>query len=136
MKGACIVVRREVIENVGLLDEKFFIFGEEVDWCKRIKDYGWMVFFIPHAKIIHYGGQSSSQANQKNLIEKHKARREYFKKHYGHLGSFISKIIFCIGVFIRSVLCLPVLFFSKKKREIALVRFKLFLTTFKWYLNH
>lgn len=57
--GCFMLVRRDAIEQTGLMDERFFVYGEETDWCYRFKKNGWRVLFTPEAQIIHYGGQSS-----------------------------------------------------------------------------
>jgi len=59
--GACLMVRREVLDQVGLLDESFFMFLEETDWCYRIKENGWRIFWTPEGEIVHYGQQSVSR---------------------------------------------------------------------------
>jgi len=85
--GCFMTVRREAIEQVGLMDERFFMYGEETDWCYRFKQVGWKVFFTPCAEIIHLGGQSSKKiATEMGLqlrgsilqfINKHRPRWEY-----------------------------------------------------------
>ena len=60
LAGACLLVRREVIENVGLLDERFFLYSEETDWCKRINESGWLNVYYPTAAVSHFEGSSSS----------------------------------------------------------------------------
>jgi len=135
VKGACLMIRQEVIKKVGLLDERFFLFGEEVDWCRRIKENGWKVFFTPNAQIIHYGGQSSKQQSRKNLIESHKARQQYFQKYYGSTGVYLSKMIFGFGVLLRIMACFPILLLGNEKKRQAKERLKLFSATLKWYLH-
>src|SRR5262249_7135296 len=56
--GACMLVRREAVEQVGMLDEDFFMFSEETDWCYRFREAGWKVFFFPGAEVAHVGGAS------------------------------------------------------------------------------
>src|SRR5690606_25986557 len=57
--GAFMLVRRKAIDEVGLLDEQFFMYGEDVDWCYRIKQAGWTNYYYPKTHIIHYKGASS-----------------------------------------------------------------------------
>ena len=59
LSGSCMMVRREVVEQVGLLDEDIFMFGEDIDWCWRIKQAGWKVYYVPESSVYHYHGASS-----------------------------------------------------------------------------
>jgi GT2 family glycosyltransferase len=59
ISGACMMVRRETIDRIGLLDEKYFMYGEDIDWCYRIKRGGWKIRYLPAAEIVHFAGQSS-----------------------------------------------------------------------------
>ncbi|MBK7324432.1 MAG: glycosyltransferase family 2 protein [Candidatus Microthrix sp.] len=62
VNGACMMVRRDVITEIGGLDERLFIYGEELDWCYRMKEVGWTVHFVPTAEVIHLGGQAMDSA--------------------------------------------------------------------------
>ncbi len=81
--GACFLVRRDVLASVGLLDEAFFMYSEELDWQYRIKKAGWRVVYLPTARVIHYGGQSSSQVVPAQHIYFHSSKVYFFRKHYG-----------------------------------------------------
>ncbi len=59
LEGACLMARAEVVRQIGGLDERFFMYSEEMDWCLRAKRAGWHVVYLPQAAIIHYGGKSS-----------------------------------------------------------------------------
>ncbi|HHE71027.1 MAG TPA: glycosyltransferase family 2 protein, partial [Chloroflexi bacterium] len=59
--GAAMLVRRETIDEVGPLDEGFFMYSEELDWCRRIRGAGWRIAYEPAAEVVHYGGKSSDQ---------------------------------------------------------------------------
>jgi N-acetylglucosaminyl-diphospho-decaprenol L-rhamnosyltransferase len=59
--GACLIVRREAIESAGLLDERYFMYSEEIEWCYRIKQHGWRVVYVPDATVVHHEGSSSVQ---------------------------------------------------------------------------
>ena len=82
--GAALLVRDRAIEQVGVLDEQtFFMYSEELDWCKRIKDAGWRVVYHPRARVIHYEGASSSQVSAQRMIYFNTSKVRYFEKHLG-----------------------------------------------------
>jgi GT2 family glycosyltransferase len=83
--GACFLVRREVIQQVGALDEDFFMYSEEMDWCRRIRQAGWKVVYLPQAQVIHYGGKSSDQVVAQRHIYFQTSKVRYFRKHHGAL---------------------------------------------------
>jgi hypothetical protein len=83
--GACMMVRRDVYEQVGGLDEGFFMYSEELDWCRRIKDAGWSVVYLPTAKVIHHEGKSSEQVVAARQIHFQCSKVRYFRKHHGAL---------------------------------------------------
>jgi len=83
--GACLLIRREVYEQVGGLDEGFFMYSEELDWCKRIKDAGWEVVYLPTATVIHHEGKSSEQVVPARHIYFQSSKIRYFRKHHGKL---------------------------------------------------
>ena len=94
------MIRRKAIDEVGLLDESFFIYGEDVDWCRRFHKGGWDVVFCPDAEVIHIGGASSGNAPTKFYIEMQRADLYYWKKHHGKVG----QISYMILIFLRHTL--------------------------------
>jgi hypothetical protein len=80
------MVRRVAMEAVGELDERFFFYAEDFDWCKRFGDAGWNRMFIPEATINHFGGGSSSNAPLRYNVEMMRASALYWKKHHGSPG--------------------------------------------------
>jgi N-acetylglucosaminyl-diphospho-decaprenol L-rhamnosyltransferase len=83
--GAAMFVRRAVVEQIGGLDERFFMYSEELDWCKRAKDAGWRVVYFPNARVMHHEGKSSEQVRAQRDIYFHSSKVRYFKKHHGNL---------------------------------------------------
>ena len=79
--GACFLMRREVVEAIGLLDEKFFFGIEDVDWCYRIKRKGWKVYYIPDAKIVHHVQRTSASGFNRMTWEHFKSGLYYYRKH-------------------------------------------------------
>jgi len=78
--GAFMMVRRETIQEVGLLDEDFFMYGEDIDWCYRIKSAGWRIIYYSPARILHHKGGSG--ASEKLLNEFYRSMYLFYKKHY------------------------------------------------------
>jgi GT2 family glycosyltransferase len=79
--GACMIVRAEAIEQVGTLDEDYFFFIEETDWCFRMKQAGWKIYHLPHIKIYHLQGKSKEKNPSKAWIEYYRSIYIFFKKH-------------------------------------------------------
>lgn len=111
--GAFMLVRREVIEQVGLLDENFFMYGEDIDWCYRIKQAGWEIYYCPSTSIIHYKGASSKKKPFKIVYEFHRAMFLFHKKHYSKKYSFIINSLVYIGIATKFVLSTVVNTFKK-----------------------
>lgn len=98
--GCYMLVRREVIQEVGGMDERFFMYGEEMDWCRRITRAGWKIYYQPDASIIHYGGISAAQNPFSMHLEQRKSYLLYLSKHHGRLTALLSQgIMFCGGLF-------------------------------------
>lgn len=102
--GAAMLVRREVVERVGPMDEGFFMYAEELDWCRRIRQAGWRVFYYPPAKVIHYGGRSSDQVPALQHLAFQRSKIRYFRKHHGTWAAaalrafLIAQYLWQIGV--------------------------------------
>lgn len=84
------LVRREALDQVGLLDERFFIYGEDLDWCRRFREAGWRLVFYPCVSAIHYGGASSGAAPVRSYVEMQRANLQYWKKHRGLLACSVN----------------------------------------------
>jgi GT2 family glycosyltransferase len=80
--GACMLARRSAIEQVGLLDEGYFLYSEEIDWCRRFRDAGWTVLTAPAARVVHHGGQSSRQLPERSFVQLHRSRARYFGRYH------------------------------------------------------
>jgi N-acetylglucosaminyl-diphospho-decaprenol L-rhamnosyltransferase len=91
VEGACMLVRREVFEQVGGLDEGFFMYAEEVDWCYAIKQAGWEVWYQPAAIVTHLGGASSTGRRTQREADLYQSRIRFFRKHYGDLAANLLK---------------------------------------------
>lgn len=91
-----LMVRRAVIEQVGLMDEAFPLFFNDVDWCYRIKQAGWKIYFTPDVQILHHGGASTKQVRLSAIRESHRALEAFYRKHYrGRLNPLLYAL--CVG---------------------------------------
>lgn len=87
ISGCYLMLRREVLEGVGPLDETFFFFGEETDWCRRMRDAGWKLVFTPVGEIIHYGSVSARKLNHRRDLMLTEATVRLHRKHGGPLAA-------------------------------------------------
>jgi GT2 family glycosyltransferase len=83
--GACLLIRRAAIEQIGLLDERFFMYSEETDWCFRAWEQGWQVCYYTAARVVHFGGQSSRRASARMKAQLYRSKLLFMAKHYGAL---------------------------------------------------
>lgn len=83
VSGCFMMVRRDCIHEIGLLDEDFFFFGEETDWCRRMREAGWRVVFAPVGEVTHFGGGSSTSLNHKRDLMLTEATVRLHRKHGG-----------------------------------------------------
>lgn len=92
VEGACLLVRREAFEDVGGLDEGYFMYAEEVDWCYTMREHGWQVWYQPVSKVIHLGGGSSQERRTKREGDLYRSRVRFFRKHYGDGPAHLLKL--------------------------------------------
>jgi hypothetical protein len=81
-EGACLLIRKSVLDQIGLFDEGYFMLFEEVDWCYRVKEAGWEIWFTPTAKVIHHYGQSINQVKVPMILSSHRGLYRFWFKHY------------------------------------------------------
>lgn len=101
--GCFLMARTEVMQQVGLLDEAYFMYGEETDWCFRFKKAGWKVLFTPEPQIIHLGGQSSKLNSEKMYIQLRKSILQFMRKH----RSWPVYLVACLLVVLFLALRIP-----------------------------
>jgi N-acetylglucosaminyl-diphospho-decaprenol L-rhamnosyltransferase len=83
--GACLLARAEAVRQVGYLDERFFLNGEEVDWCYRMHQAGWQVWYTPSIEVVHHGGASGNRKEFQALARLYHSKVAFIGKHYGRL---------------------------------------------------
>lgn len=82
VSGACMMARREAVARVGGMDEQFFMFNEDVDWCRRMKLAGWAVAYVPDATVVHHIGASKGKVAARVIYARHRGMIHYFHKHH------------------------------------------------------
>jgi hypothetical protein len=87
VKGAALMARREAIEQVGPLDERFFMYSEELEWCRRFRAAGWRVVYLPAAQVIHYEGKSSEKVLPARYIHFQTSKVRYFRLYHGRVAA-------------------------------------------------
>jgi GT2 family glycosyltransferase len=100
--GACLLIRREVFDAVGLLDEGYFMYFEEVDFCHRARSAGWPCWYVPEAHVVHLVGQSSgvthpSAARRRRPSYWFLARRRYFLSNHGPVTTLLADLAWALG---------------------------------------
>jgi len=103
VSGAFLMIRRKAIDDVGALDERFFMYGEELDWCLRTKKAGWKVMYYPDAEIIHYKGQCSKSNGRKAAFEFYRSMYLFHKKHFADNYNPIVNGIIYAGIFLKAL---------------------------------
>jgi GT2 family glycosyltransferase len=102
--GACLMIKGDVIDKVGMLDDNIFMYIEDTEICFRIKKYGYKIFYLPLGQIIHHGGKSTATADKKMLEEYTRSRIYFYKKCYGYFLSLMLRIVIIIDMLIKMVL--------------------------------
>lgn len=103
VEGACLLARRDAIEQAGYLSEDYFMYSEEVDWCYSMFKAGWQVWYQPNAKIIHLGGASSQNRQTDREGDLYRSRVIFFRKHYGSIKVLILKWMIIVFVALKSI---------------------------------
>jgi N-acetylglucosaminyl-diphospho-decaprenol L-rhamnosyltransferase len=114
--SACLMVRRSALDKVGLLDEGYFIYGDETDLQYRLKKAGWEVYFLPHATTIHFGGRSMNRWSRRKMV--YRGKMLFYQKHYGALQTLLLRILLGILSVIK-VIVWGVLYILPKARTQA-----------------
>jgi|SRR3989339_163492 len=110
--GATLMVRKEVIEKVGVMDENLYFYNDDLDWCLSIRKAGWKIYFVPEAEIIHYGGYSSKRKfNRRLFVEGLNGGLYFCRKHYGELAYHSYRILLILFL----LLFLPFQIFNLNK---------------------
>lgn len=106
LSGAAMMFRREVFEATGGFDERFFMYGEDLDLCKQVFDRGWKTVFLHTAEIIHYGGASSKKRRTQSIVNFYDAMWLYYYKHFKETHNFFLQKIIWLGIKMRLMIAL------------------------------
>lgn len=117
LMGACLLLRKKALDQVGYLDEDYFMYSEEVDLCHRIQRAGWQLYWVPQAELVHFGGQSTQQVPTEMFLNLYHSKIIYFRKHYGRSAVWIYKLILRIAALSRLVLAPLAIFAQTSHRQ-------------------
>ena len=113
--GAYLLIRKSVMGQIGLLDEDFFMYGEDLDWCWRVKEAGHKIMYYPDAEITHYKYGSAQLIPIRTIKLAHNAMRIFYRKHYAPKYNWFFNQLVYLGIILRMFLVLVVNLFRKKK---------------------
>lgn len=102
LSGASLMIRHEVLQDIGLLDERFFMYYEETDFCLRAADAGWQRWYVPSSRIVHLVGQSSGVTGAQRTLRRRprywfESRHHYFRKHFGGLSTLVADLLWMVN---------------------------------------
>jgi len=101
ISGACMMVRREAVDDVGGLDEEYFLHCEDLDWCMRLRQKGWKIYFVPDAKLTHFIGSCSQSRPIFVEWNKHKGMMRFYRKFFRHQYPGVLMWVVTVGVWLR-----------------------------------
>ena len=118
--GACILLPRKALEQVGLMDEDYFMYTEETDLCYRLRVNQWELYWLPTAQVVHFGGQSTQQAAREMFLRLYQSKTLFFRKHYGIFAALSYKILLLAVALSRIFLAAVAWFLPTAQRQKSL----------------
>jgi len=119
INGCCFLIRRDTIDNIGMLDDNIFLDYEDLDWCYRIKKGGWKIYFYPLVRITHHWGQSRKTIFRESFVRKYESMYYFYLKTYGKLSFYALKLIAISGFALRwFVVATPYLLAGFRRKEL------------------
>lgn len=116
VSGSCMMIRREVVDQIGYLDERYFAYQEDTDYCMQARQAGWKVFFVPLAQVIHYGGRGGSASNPYfGVYHWHLSYFLYYRKNLAKDYPFWFHPMYYLVMLIKMIFNLVVLLISREK---------------------
>jgi len=123
ISGSFMMLRKDVLEKIGGLDESFFMYGEDLDWCFRVQRSGWKVYYVPTTSIIHYKGESTKRSDIDELKVFYNAMRLFVRKHHG--GSTFFEWFIYSGIYFRKIIADV----SRMMKPLAIVLFDMLIVS-------
>ena len=117
ISGACFMLRRKALEKVGLLDEDFFMYGEDIDLSYRLLKGGYENWYVP-ARIVHYKGESTQKTSFRYVHVFYQAMLIFFRKHYGHL-SFLVTLPIKLAIYFRAFMALTMMLYWRMRKYLG-----------------
>ncbi len=116
VSGSCMLIRRAVIDQIGLLDEQFFAYQEDADYCFRARQAGWQVYYYPDAQVVHYGGRGGSRVDPyRSIVEWHVSYYRYFRKNLARRYFFLFNWFYYLVMALKLASALIVNLFRQDK---------------------
>ncbi len=112
IKGACLLLRRQALDQVGLLDEEYFMYTEEVDLCYRLAQAGWALWWVPRAEVIHHDGQSSRQMAERMYVQLYRSKIQFYHKVGGQSRATRFRLLLQVAYWPRFLVARVGAFFS------------------------
>jgi GT2 family glycosyltransferase len=122
LKGACWLMRRQALDQVGYFDERFFMYSEEVELCSRLRRAGWTLHWLPEAVVVHHEGQSTAQAPTEMFLRLYQGKLLYFRKVHGRATARLYKLVLLTAAAARLLLA-PLAWLerpARRRRHLAL----------------
>lgn len=98
LSGSCMMVRKEAMDQVGLLDEDYFMYGEDLDWCYRLRQAGWAIYYVPHTAIVHFKGESGRAEQMRVRYRFYEAMSIFVRKHMQQRFRFFPLWLLHVGI--------------------------------------
>ena len=114
VSGSCMLIRRDVFDQIGLFDEDYFAYQEDADYCLRVRQAGWKIFYYPEARITHFGGRGGSRVQPcRSIWEWHKSYYLYYRKHFARDYVFLFNWFYYFSMFVKLCYSMARNFLSK-----------------------
>ncbi|MDW7680798.1 MAG: glycosyltransferase, partial [bacterium] len=104
ISGSFMFFRQQIIQDVGFLDDSFFMYGEDLDWCYRIREAGWKIYYLPDTQIIHFKGESSKKSDRDLTLQFYRAMKLFVEKHYQNRYWHVPQWFLMTGIWLRASL--------------------------------